>query len=135
MSLGTRVTSWRSCKQSTPENSTTEAEYVEAAEVTKEIVWLGKIMEYLQEKQVHSTPLMIYNTYAINLAKYPKFHDRAKHINTKYHLIRHHVEAKKIHLYHCSINEQIGDIFTKALGIEKFERFKMMLGLINIPSD
>eukprot|EP00253_Pinus_taeda_P002104 PITA_02104 len=94
-----------------------------------------KILEDLQVKQVHSTPLMIDNTSVMKLAKNPKFHDRTKHINTKYHLIRHHVEAKTIHLRHCSTNEQIADIFTKALGREKLERFKTMLGLTNIPSD
>eukprot|EP00253_Pinus_taeda_P021996 PITA_21996 len=118
-----------------PADSTTEAEYVAAAEATKEIVWLRKILEYLQVKQVQSTPLMIDNTSAIKLAKNPKFHDRTKHINTKYHLIQHHVEAKTIHLCHCSTNEQIADIFTKALGREKLERFRTMLGLTNIPSD
>ena len=98
-------------------------------------MWLRKILEDLQVKQVQSTPLMIDNTSAIKLAKNPKFHDRTKHINTKYHLIRHHVEAKTIHLRHCSTNEQIVDIFTKALGREKLERFRMMLGLTNIPSE
>eukprot|EP00253_Pinus_taeda_P014117 PITA_14117 len=93
MSLGSRVLSWRSCKQSVPVDFTTEAEYVAAAEATKEIVWLGKILGDLQEKQVHSTPLLIDNTSAIKLAKNPKFHDRTKHINKTYHLIRHHVEA------------------------------------------
>ena len=51
------------------------------ANATKEIVWLGKVLEDLQVKHVHSTPLMIENTSAINLAKNPKFHDRTKHIN------------------------------------------------------
>eukprot|EP00253_Pinus_taeda_P002554 PITA_02554 len=96
---------------------------------------LRKILEDLQVKQVQSTPLMIDNTSAIKLAKNPKFHDQTKHINIKYHLIRHHVEAKTIHLRHCSTNEQIADIFTKALGREKLERFRMMLRLTNIPSD
>eukprot|EP00253_Pinus_taeda_P022881 PITA_22881 len=117
------------------QDSTTEEEYVAAAEATKEIVWLRKILEDLQVKQVQSTPLMIDNTSEIKLAKNPKFHDRTKHINTKYHLIRHHVEAKTIHLRHCSTNEKIADIFTKALGREKLERFRTMLGLTNIPSD
>jgi hypothetical protein len=45
------------------------------AEATKEIVWLKKILEYLQEKQVNSTPLLDDNTYVIGLAKNPKFHD------------------------------------------------------------
>ena len=98
LSLGSVAVSWRSCKQSVPVDSTTEAEYVAAAEATKEIVWLRKILEDLQEKQENSTPLLINNTSAIKLAKNPRFHDRTKHINTKYHLIRHHVEAKTVHL-------------------------------------
>ena len=75
MSLGSGVVSWRSRKQSVPIDSTTEAEYVATAEAMKEIVWLGKILEDLQVKQVQSTPLMIDNTSAIKLAKNPKFHD------------------------------------------------------------
>eukprot|EP00253_Pinus_taeda_P017201 PITA_17201 len=87
MSLRSGAISWRSRKQSVLTDSTTEAEYVAAAEATKEIVWLRKILEDLQVKQVQSTPLMIDNTAAIKLAKNPKFHDRTKHINTKYHMI------------------------------------------------
>ena len=105
------------------------------AEATKEIVWLRKILEDLQEKQENSPPLLVDNTFAIKLAKNPRFHDRTKHINKKYHLIQHHVEAKTIHLRHCSTNDQIADIFTKALGREKFERFRNMLRLTNTPSD
>jgi hypothetical protein len=107
---------------------------VVAAEATKEIVWLRKILEDLQEKQGNSTPLLVDNTSAIKLAKNPRFHDRTKCINTKYHLIRYNVEVKTIHLRPCSTNEQIADIFTKALEREKIEKFRMMLGLTNIPS-
>eukprot|EP00253_Pinus_taeda_P012750 PITA_12750 len=66
MSLGSRALSSRSRKQSVPTDSTTEAEYVAASEATKEIVWLRKILEDLQVKQVKSTPLMIDNTSAIS---------------------------------------------------------------------
>ena len=47
MSLGSAVVSWRSRKQSVPAYSTTVVEYVAAAEATKKIVWLGKILEDL----------------------------------------------------------------------------------------
>ena len=89
----------------------------------------------MQEKQKTSTPIFVDNTFAIQLAKNPNFHDRTKHINTKYHLIQHHVEAKTIHLTHCPTSEQIADIFTKALGREKFEKFKMLLGMSDDPLD
>ena len=82
-----------------------------------------------------SMPLFVDNTSTIQLVKNLKFHDRTKYINTKYHLIRHHVEAKTIHLTHCSTSEQIADIFTKALGREKFENFRMQLGMSDVPSD
>ena len=52
MSLGSGVVSQRSCKQLVPTDATIEAEYVAAAEATKETVWLKKILEYLQVKQV-----------------------------------------------------------------------------------
>jgi hypothetical protein len=75
MSLGSTTISWRSHKQFVPTDSTTEVEYVVVAEATKEIVWLRKILEDLQEKQVNATPLLIDNTSAIKLAKNPRFHD------------------------------------------------------------
>ena len=105
MTLGSTAITWRSKKQTIPADSTTEAEYVAAAQATKEIVWLRKILDDLQETQTTSTTLFVDNNSAIQLAKNPKFHDRTKHINTKYHLIRYHVEAKTIQLKHCSTEE------------------------------
>eukprot|EP00253_Pinus_taeda_P024186 PITA_24186 len=98
---------------------------------------VGIISRFMQKPcdRHWSAAKRVLSTSAIKLAKNPKFHDQTKHINTKYHLIRHHVEAKTIHLRHCSTNEQIADIFTKVLGREKLERFRMMLGLANISSD
>jgi hypothetical protein len=87
MSLGLKNVSWRSCKQSVLSNCTTKEEYVVVVEESKEILWFKKILEDLQEKQVNYTPLLVDNTYAIKLSKNPRFHDRNKNINTKYHMI------------------------------------------------
>ena len=75
MSLGSTTISWRSHKQLVLADLTTKEEYVEVAEEAKDIVWLMKILEYLQEKQENSTHLLIDNTSAIKLAKNTKFHD------------------------------------------------------------
>jgi len=82
MSLGLTTISWRSCKQSIPTHSTIEAAYVVSAEATKEFVWLRKILDDLEEKQVNATLVLIDNTYAIKLEKNHSFHDQTKHINT-----------------------------------------------------
>ena len=50
-------------------------------------------------------------------------------------IIWHHVEAKTIHLTHCLTSEKIADIFTKALGCEKIEKFRSSLGISDIPSN
>ena len=59
------IVSWKSHKQLVPTDSTTKAKYVAAAEATKELVWLKKILEDWKEKQVNYTTLLIENTYAI----------------------------------------------------------------------
>ena len=75
MNLGSVAIRWRSRKQSIPADSTTEDEYVAGAQSTKEIIWLRKILEDLQEKQMTSTPLFVDNSSTIQLAKNPKLHD------------------------------------------------------------
>ena len=60
---------------------------------------------------------------AIQLTKNSKFHDQTKHINTKCNLIQHHVETKIIQLKHCSTDENIVEIFTKALRHVEFQQF------------
>jgi hypothetical protein len=47
MNLGSATITWRSRKQSVLVDSTIEAEYVAAAQATKEIIWLQKILEDL----------------------------------------------------------------------------------------
>ncbi|XP_057872662.2 secreted RxLR effector protein 161-like [Cryptomeria japonica] len=75
MTLRSGTVTWRSKKQRVPADSTTEAKYVAAAQATKEIVWLRKILDDLQEKQTTSTSLLVDNNSAIQLAKNPRFHD------------------------------------------------------------
>lgn len=75
MNLGSRVVSWRSWKQSVPGDSTTEVEYFVEYKENNGIVWIRK---FLEDIHVHSTPLLIYNTSAIKLAKNPRFNDQTK---------------------------------------------------------
>jgi hypothetical protein len=68
----------------------------------------------------------------ILLANNMVYHARTKHIEVHYHFIREKILAKEIDLIHVSTKDQIGDIFTKALGIDKLRRFKKMLGVLKV---
>jgi hypothetical protein len=63
------------------------------------------------------------NINSILLANNPVYHVRTKHIEVHYHFIREKVLAKEIDLIHVSTEDQVADIFTKALGINKLRKF------------
>nr|GEV36156.1 retrotransposon protein, putative, unclassified [Tanacetum cinerariifolium] len=54
---------------------------------------------------------------------------RSKHIDTRYHFIKEHVENGVIELYFVNTEYQLADIFTKALGIERIEFLINKLGM------
>ncbi len=76
-------------------------------------------------------PVVIYcdNINSILLTNNPVYHVRTKHIEVHYHFIREKVLAKEIDLIH---EDQVADIFTKALGTDKLKRFRKMLGVLEV---
>ena len=81
--------SWKSVKQDTIADSTTEAEYIAASEAAKEAVWIRSFMTGLGVIKNASNPVGLFcdNTGAIAQAKEPRAHNRSKHVLRKYHLI------------------------------------------------
>ena len=65
--------------------------------------------------------IMVDNLSAINLAKHLVASSRREHIETRFHFLRNQVKKGKIELVHCRIEDQIVDIMTKPLEIERFE--------------
>ena len=110
--------SWYSRLQRTVAQSTMESEYVALAHSVKEALWLSQLM--LDITGSRQLPITIHsdNTAAIILAKNPEDHDRAKHIDIKYHLIRDEVERGRISLKYVDSKENIADILTKPLPIQ-----------------
>ncbi len=63
------------------------------------------------------------NINSILLVNNPVYHARTKHIEVHYHFIREKIIAKEIDFIHVSIENQVADIFTKALGTNKLRMF------------
>ena len=84
------VVSWKSSKQSTIADSTTEAEYIVASEAAKEAVWMRKFITELEVVPSIFDPITVYcdNNGAIAQAKEPWSQQRSKHVLRRHHLIR-----------------------------------------------
>jgi hypothetical protein len=49
-----------------------------------------------------------------------------------YHFIKEKVLAKEIDFIRVSTENQVANIFTKALGIDKLRKFRKMLGVLEV---
>eukprot|EP00253_Pinus_taeda_P013345 PITA_13345 len=91
-SLGSSMVSWMRRKQDIAALSSVKVEYVATCEVSREAVWLRKLLSDLFEGPVNPTVILCDNTCCIRLSKDPVFHGKTKHINKKYHYIRELVQ-------------------------------------------
>jgi hypothetical protein len=122
MVAGGAVT-WGSALQRTVAQNTMEAEYVALAEGVKEALWISKLGRELSAVQgrklpgMPTGPLTICsdNDAALILAKNPERHQKAKHIDVKYHFIQDEYEAGRIRLQRVATGENRADILTKSL--------------------
>ncbi|XP_068318271.1 secreted RxLR effector protein 161-like [Pyrus communis] len=127
--FGSGIFSWASVKQQSVALSTAEAEYVSAAMATSQAIWLRFVLKDFGEMQVDVTPLMCDNTLAIAMTKNPIFHQKTKHIKRKFHFIREALQENTIELIYCKSQDQMADIFTKALPKERFVYLREMFGI------
>ena len=97
----------------------------------KEAIWLRQLLSELTPSNKSPYAMIIYadNQGAIALAKDPKFHQRTKHIDLRYHFIREKVENGDIQLEYMHTSRQMADGFTKALPKDAFYRFRDAVGL------
>jgi hypothetical protein len=131
-SFGSGVVSWSSKKQPIVALSSTEIEYKGAAIVAYEIVWLQKPLSHLGQSVDGLVVIYCDNISSILLANNLVYHARTKHIKVHYHFIREKILAKEIDLIHVSTEDQVANIFTKALGVDKLRKFKKMLGVLEV---
>jgi hypothetical protein len=153
---GTAVT-WNSTLQKTVAQSTMEAEYVALAEGVKEALWLRKLLRELGQFQgqyektssqlssqtgpysssrTEKLPgipdkLIVYsdNDAALILAKNPERHQKAKHIDIKYHFVRDEYDAGRIGLQRVGTAENRADILTKVLTKQPHRNGVQKLGM------
>ncbi|TYK14965.1 retrovirus-related Pol polyprotein from transposon TNT 1-94 [Cucumis melo var. makuwa] len=120
MTFAGGAVSWQSRLQKCVALSTTEAEYIAAAEACKEMLWMKHFIQELGFKQQR---YVIYcdNQSAIHLGKNATFHSRTKHIDVRYHWLRDALNDELFELEKIHTNHNRSDMLTKNLPRVKLE--------------
>ncbi|CAH9129521.1 unnamed protein product [Cuscuta epithymum] len=129
ITLGASPISWRTKKQSVVSRSSAEAEYRAMAVTVSEILWLRWLLRDLTVHQQHPTLLYCDNQAARHIALNPVFHERTKHVEMDCYFVRERVASNEIRPKFISTENQVADIFTKALGADRFQFLRSKLGV------
>ena len=121
--------SWRSRKQELITLLTAEAEYVAATHAAKECIWLRRLLHQLIPSLDARTTLYCDNQAALALAKDDNYHARTKHIDIRYHFIRHQIASGAISMRYCPTDDMTADILTKPVARFKLKHHIFGLGL------
>jgi len=109
--------------------SSTEAEYVAAVEAGKEMKWTRSILSEFGYPQSLPSTLFVDNRSGISVAKNPEHHGRMKHLDLRFYWLREAVEEGVIDPLYVSTDQQVADIFTKAVAPKVIDFAIPLLGL------
>ncbi|KAJ9553607.1 hypothetical protein OSB04_017652 [Centaurea solstitialis] len=123
--------SWKSSKQDTIADSTTEAEYIAASDAAKEAVWLRNFLSNLRVVASVSRPIDIFcdNSGAVAQAKEPREHHKSRHVLRKYHLIREIIGRGDVRICKIPTEDNVADPLTKPLATVKHEAHANSIGM------
>lgn len=121
---------WSAKKQTVTALSTSEAEYYAAVHVGREILWIRELLPELGYALDHPTTLRVDNMSAIRIAEKPdEVTPRTKHVKIFYHWLREEIAVGSIAPEHVAGEENIADLFTKALPEVRHRKLSSMLGM------
>ncbi|GJR31433.1 putative ribonuclease H-like domain-containing protein [Tanacetum coccineum] len=116
--LGRRLISWQCKKQTIVATSTTEAEYVAAANCCGQVLWIqNQMLDY--GFNFMNTKIYIDNESTICIVKNPVYHSKTKHIAIRHHFIRDAYEKKLIQVLKIHTDDNVADLLTKAFDVSR----------------
>ncbi|GKC44301.1 retrovirus-related pol polyprotein from transposon TNT 1-94 [Tanacetum coccineum] len=98
-------------KQTIVATSTTEAEYVAAANCCGQVLWVQNQLDY--GFNFMNTKIHIDNESTICIVKNPVYHSKTKHIEIRHHFIRDCYEKKLISVEKIHTDLNVADLLTK----------------------
>jgi transposase InsO family protein len=117
---------WSSRKQSVVALSSTEAEFIAAAECCKELLFVRDLIYEITKERLE-VEMRVDNQSAIWLMKKGIMGRRSKHIDVKYYYLKEKIDENQISVKYCPTGSQLADILTKSLPAVKFEKCQKRL--------
>ena len=127
--FGVSPISWKTKKQHTISQSSAEAEYCLMAMTTCELQWLKGVLSSLGVPQPTPMSLHCDSQATLHISRNPVFHERTKYIEVDCHFVGDAIVQREIHPRFVPTNEQLADIFTKALGPQQYSFFLHKWGI------
>nr|GEX62413.1 retrovirus-related Pol polyprotein from transposon TNT 1-94 [Tanacetum cinerariifolium] len=127
-----KLVSWMSKKEDCTPMSSAEAEYVALSASCAQVMWMWtQLQDYGLD--YNKIPLYYDSQSSIAISCNPVEHSRTKHIHTRYHFIKEHVENGVIELYFVRTEYQLVYMFTKALPKDRFKYLVRPIGMRCLP--
>ncbi|GJW67873.1 putative ribonuclease H-like domain-containing protein [Tanacetum coccineum] len=128
--LGNRLISWQCKKQTVVATSTTEAEYVAAANCCGQVLWIqNQLLDY--GYNFMNTVIYIDNTSTICIIENPVQHSKTKHIEIRHHFIRDCNAKKLIQMAKIDTQLNVADLLTKGFDAGRFQYLVSSIGMLN----
>ena len=108
-----------------------EAEYMALSDASREAIARAQLFE---ELGIPSSPILILSNSetALDVANGTAMnHRKMKHIDIRYHAIRHFIQEDKVQVNHISNEYQPADLCIKALGLQLHQRFLELMDMKN----
>ena len=127
--IGSAGVVYRSIKQKTVANSSTEAEIISLHDLVQHLIWVQGIYDSLNVKYDKPTVIHDDNEATIRLNSVPvvNFSGRSKYIARKYFSVYEHVENGSVILRWTGTDDMIADVLTKSIIGNKYKKFKIHL--------
>ena len=125
---------WKSVKQTAVARSTAEAELAALDVTVKDALWYRKMVKALRLNTSQTIPIYEDNAAASAIAGGSKWSSKTKHVATRFFAVRDDVLEERAEVLSVDTNDNVADFFTKPLKRLAFEKFRGLMGVVDVSS-